>query len=205
MQRHLRVGAVQRLAAPVRLLVDRVAEPERAAEVLEAAGEPLRERRPREVICGAGREPVGERRRWSECAPLTVVDRGNASAGLYLARALSIGESPRFETVTRQADALSDDDLRRSAEEMVALYAGWCDRYPIVSIEDGMAENDWEGWKRLTDKLGNKLQLVGDDLFVTNTKFLQKGIDLGSPIFCVHKGFPLNSFSPLAAHLAPFG
>ncbi len=52
-----------------------------------------------------------------------------------------------------------------------------CDRYPIISIEDGMDESDWDGWKKLTDKLGDKIQLVGDDLFVTNTKILQRGID----------------------------
>jgi len=62
---------------------------------------------------------------------------------------------------------------------MVDLYADLVSKYPIISIEDGMAENDWDGWKLITDKLGNKTQLVGDDLFVTNTKFLQKGIEMG--------------------------
>jgi enolase len=65
---------------------------------------------------------------------------------------------------------------RKSAEEMVAFYEDLVRRYPVVSIEDGMAEDDWEGWKLLTRKLGKKVQLVGDDLFVTNTKRLQKGI-----------------------------
>ena len=67
----------------------------------------------------------------------------------------------------------------KSAADMVAMYEGWCKKFPIVSIEDGCAEGDWDGWKLLTDKLGGKIQLVGDDLFVTNVKFLQKGIDLG--------------------------
>jgi enolase len=62
---------------------------------------------------------------------------------------------------------------------MADFYADWVKRYPIISIEDGMAESDWDGWKILTDKLGNKIQLVGDDVFVTNTKFLAKGIKLG--------------------------
>ena len=62
---------------------------------------------------------------------------------------------------------------------MIAFWKDWVDKYPIVSIEDGMAENDWDGWKALTDAVGEKIQLVGDDLFVTNTKFLKKGIDLG--------------------------
>jgi enolase len=63
--------------------------------------------------------------------------------------------------------------------EMVDYYAGLVEKYPIISIEDGMAEEDWDGWKMLTEKLGDKIQLVGDDLFVTNTKRLKKGIDMG--------------------------
>ena len=63
--------------------------------------------------------------------------------------------------------------------ELVDLYATWCDRYPIVSIEDGLAENDWEGWAALTRRLGARVQLVGDDLFVTNVKMLQRGIREG--------------------------
>ena len=68
---------------------------------------------------------------------------------------------------------------RRSSEQQAAYLAELCEKYPIDSIEDGCDENDWDGWKILTDKIGDKIQLVGDDLFVTNTKFLQKGIDLG--------------------------
>ncbi|MBI1368132.1 MAG: phosphopyruvate hydratase [Planctomycetes bacterium] len=64
-----------------------------------------------------------------------------------------------------------------SSAEMVDYWAEWCSKYPIRSLEDGLAENDWDGWKLLTDKLGGKVQLVGDDLFVTNAKFLKKGID----------------------------
>jgi enolase len=71
------------------------------------------------------------------------------------------------------------DKSTKSPEEMVRFYTDWVERYPIVSIEDGMAENDWEGWKKLTDALGKKIQLVGDDVFVTNTSFLKKGIDMG--------------------------
>jgi enolase len=65
---------------------------------------------------------------------------------------------------------------------MVAYWKSWCDQYPLISIVDGMAENDWTGWKTLTDEIGDRVQLVGDDLFVTNTIFLQKGIDLGVAI-----------------------
>lgn len=67
----------------------------------------------------------------------------------------------------------------RTSEEMVEYYAQLVEKYPIISLEDGLAEEDWAGWKLLTDKLGKKIQLVGDDLFVTNTERLQKGIDLG--------------------------
>jgi enolase len=69
------------------------------------------------------------------------------------------------------------DNRKLSSQEMVAYWKSWCEKYPIVSIEDGMAEDDWEGWKLLTEALGEKIQLVGDDLFVTNPKRLQKGIE----------------------------
>jgi len=71
------------------------------------------------------------------------------------------------------------DGRKLSSAEMIAFWKDWVDKYPIVSIEDGMAENDWDGWKALTEAVGAKIQLVGDDLFVTNTRFLKKGIDLG--------------------------
>jgi len=71
------------------------------------------------------------------------------------------------------------DKRKLTSDQMVAFWKSWCDQYPIVSIEDGMSENDWTGWKLLTDEIGKRVQLVGDDLFVTNTEFLQKGIDLG--------------------------
>lgn len=69
------------------------------------------------------------------------------------------------------------DNRKLSSDEMAAYWVEWCNKYPIVSIEDGMAEDDWAGWKLLTEKLGNKVQLVGDDLFVTNVKRLKRGID----------------------------
>ena len=74
---------------------------------------------------------------------------------------------------------LEGEGLVLSAADFANLLATWCDKYPIISVEDGMAENDWEGWKLLTDVLGEKVQLVGDDLFVTNTRILQQGIDEG--------------------------
>jgi enolase len=71
------------------------------------------------------------------------------------------------------------DKRRLSSDAMIEYWANWVQQYPIISIEDGMAENDWDGWKRLTDELGSRVQLVGDDLFVTNVEFLLKGIERG--------------------------
>src|SRR5439155_20375037 len=70
----------------------------------------------------------------------------------------------------------SNPDKILSPDEMVDYWAKWCEKYPIRSLEDGCAENDWDGWKKLTDRVGDKVQLVGDDLFVTNVKFLEKGL-----------------------------
>ncbi|NCC92791.1 MAG: phosphopyruvate hydratase, partial [Opitutae bacterium] len=93
--------------------------------------------------------------------------------------ALDVAASEFFDAKTKKYVLSKSDKSRRSAADMVAMYEGWCKKFPIVSIEDGCAEGDWDGWKLLTDKLGGKIQLVGDDLFVTNVKFLRKGIDLG--------------------------
>jgi enolase len=74
----------------------------------------------------------------------------------------------------------SAPDKILSPEAMVDYWAKWIDKYPIRSLEDGLAENDWDGWKKLTDRLGKKIQLVGDDIFVTNVEFLEKGIETGT-------------------------
>ena len=71
------------------------------------------------------------------------------------------------------------DKSERTSQQMAEFYANWVRQYPIISIEDGMAEDDWDGWKLMTDTLGSKIQLVGDDLFVTNTKRLAQGIEKG--------------------------
>lgn len=72
------------------------------------------------------------------------------------------------------------DKRELSSDEMAAYWTDWCDKYPIISIEDGMAENDWDGWVNLTDRVGDRVQLVGDDLFVTNVRFLERGIEDGA-------------------------
>ncbi|MDX1648401.1 MAG: phosphopyruvate hydratase, partial [Myxococcota bacterium] len=77
------------------------------------------------------------------------------------------------------AYVLESEDARKRPEEMVAFWEEWCDRYPILSIEDGLAEDDWDGWRALTERLGRRVQLVGDDLFVTNPEILREGIERG--------------------------
>jgi enolase len=72
------------------------------------------------------------------------------------------------------------DKRKLAPSEMSAYWTDWCSKYPIISLEDGMAENDWDGWKELTGSVGERVQLVGDDLFVTNVKFLQRGINEGA-------------------------
>jgi len=74
---------------------------------------------------------------------------------------------------------LASENRKLSASEFIDVLESWVDKYPIISIEDGLAEDDWDGWKLLTERLGNKVQLVGDDLYVTNTKIFKEGIDKG--------------------------
>lgn len=102
------------------------------------------------------------------------------SAGYELGKQVFFALDPAatefYDAETRKYNV---DGRALSAEQLVDLYAAWVEKYPICSIEDGLAEDDWDGWKVLTDRLGSRIQLVGDDLFVTNTKRLQQGIDQG--------------------------
>jgi enolase len=108
---------------------------------------------------------------------LQAVDQAGYKAGSDVLLALDPASSEFYDG---SAYVFKKSDGRRlSSTEMISFWSDWVAKYPIVSIEDGMAENDWDGWKSLTDAIGDRTQLVGDDLFVTNTKFLQKGIDLG--------------------------
>jgi len=93
--------------------------------------------------------------------------------------ALDVASSEFYDAKKKKYVFGKSDGSKKTAKEMVAFYQDLQKRYPILSIEDGCDENDWSGWKELTDALGATTQLVGDDLFVTNTKFLKKGIDLG--------------------------
>jgi len=94
--------------------------------------------------------------------------------------ALDVASSEFFDKEKQKYIFKKSDKSERTADEMVSFYEAWINKYPIISIEDGCAENDWTGWKKLTDRIGSRCQLVGDDLFVTNTKFLKKGIDTGT-------------------------
>jgi enolase len=99
------------------------------------------------------------------------------TAGDDVAIALDPASSEFFENGTYMLRA--EEHVERSADEMIDFYAGLMDRYPIVSIEDGLAEDDWDGWRAFTERCGERVQLVGDDLFVTNTERLARGIESG--------------------------
>ena len=101
------------------------------------------------------------------------IDKAGYTPGLQIAIGLDCAASEFYKEGKYH---LSGEGMVLSAAEWTDILSTWADKYPIVSVEDGMAENDWDGWKHLTDKLGGKLQLVGDDLFVTNTKILKEGI-----------------------------
>jgi len=107
---------------------------------------------------------------------LQAISDAGYSAGEQIALALDCAASEFYRDGKYH---LEGEGLVLSAEEWTHILATWCDKYPIISIEDGMAEGDWDGWKHLTERLGKTVQLVGDDLFVTNTQILKQGIDKG--------------------------
>jgi enolase len=108
------------------------------------------------------------------------IEKAGYKVGEDIAFALDVAASEFFDAKQNAYVFKKSDKSVKSAEEIVAFYADLQKRYPIISIEDGCAENDWAGWKLLTDKLGATTQLVGDDLFVTNVDFLWKGISTGT-------------------------
>jgi enolase len=110
---------------------------------------------------------------------MIAIEKAGYVPGKEVFIALDSASSEFFDKKTKKYVFKKSDNSKRSAEEMVEFYAKWIKKYPIISIEDGCDESDWAGWKKLTDALGDRCQLVGDDLFVTNTKFLKKGIDMG--------------------------
>jgi enolase len=107
---------------------------------------------------------------------MEAISQAGYTAGEQIFIALDVAATEFYDTKSK---AYTIDGKKLSSAEMVDFLAAWVDKYPICSIEDGCSEDDWDGWKLLTEKVGHKVQLVGDDLFVTNVERLQRGIDQG--------------------------
>ena len=108
---------------------------------------------------------------------LEAVRNAGYAPGKDMYIALDVASSEFFNEAERAYDLKKSGEGRKSTDEMIALYAEWTEQYPIISIEDGLAEGDWPGWQKLTASLGSRVQLVGDDVFVTNPAILAEGID----------------------------
>lgn len=110
---------------------------------------------------------------------LKAIEKAGYKPGDQVAIAMDAANSELWDAKSKKYVFHKSDGKKLGSDELVEYWVKWCKKYPIVSIEDGMAEDDWKGWKALTDALGNKVQLVGDDLFVTNVNRLQQGLDKG--------------------------
>jgi len=110
---------------------------------------------------------------------LEAIELAGYKAGEQIAIALDPAASEFFDKKTAKYVFKKSDKSEKTSEQMAAYWESWVRQYPIISLEDGLDENDWAGWKILTEKIGSKVQLVGDDLFVTNSKILQRGIEEG--------------------------
>lgn len=108
---------------------------------------------------------------------LEAVHRAGYTPGRDIVLALDVASSEFWDASAGAYELRKSGEGRKSSDDMIALYDDWCRQYPIASIEDGLAEADWPGWARLTAQLGSRVQLVGDDVFVTNPSILRKGID----------------------------
>jgi enolase len=112
-------------------------------------------------------------------AVMEAITKAGYKPGAQIGIALDPAASEFYDKASGKYVFKKSDKSQRSSEQMVKFWAKWVEQFPIVSIEDGMAEDDWDGWKLMTDALGEKIQLVGDDLFVTNTQRLSQGIEKG--------------------------
>jgi enolase len=110
---------------------------------------------------------------------MEAIEKAGYKPGEQIAIALDPASSEFYDKDKQKYVFKKSDKSEKTAEQMVQFWSRWAAQYPILSIEDGMAEDDWDGWKQLSDALGKKVQLVGDDLFVTNSERLQQGIDRG--------------------------
>ena len=131
---------------------------------------------------------------------LEAIDRAGYQAGSQIALGLDCAASEFFKDGKY---VLGGEGLSLSATDFTNMLSTWCDKYPIISIEDGMAENDWDGWRVLTDALGDRVQLVGDDLFVTNTRILREGIDAGIALTETFAAIELakrNNYTAVVSH-----
>ena len=111
---------------------------------------------------------------------LKAIESAGFKPGKDIFIAIDAASSEFYDSKTKKYIFKKSTNDKLSSSQMVDFWIDWAKKYPVVSIEDGLAEDDWDGWKLLTEKLGKKVQLVGDDLFVTNVTRLQKGIDSGS-------------------------
>ncbi|WP_417599665.1 phosphopyruvate hydratase [Owenweeksia hongkongensis] len=110
---------------------------------------------------------------------LTAIERAGYKPGDDVFITMDAAATEFYDEKTGMYSFHKSSGLKLTSDEMVAYWASWVEKYPIISIEDGLAEDDWEGWKKLTDAIGDKVQLVGDDLFVTNEERLKRGIEQG--------------------------
>jgi enolase len=110
---------------------------------------------------------------------LEAVTQAGFKPGADVHVALDVASSELWNDAAKSYEFKKSGEKTRTADEMVALYEDWVRQYPIISIEDGVAEGDWDGWKKLTRAIGNRIQLVGDDVFVTNPEILRRGIAEG--------------------------
>jgi enolase len=111
---------------------------------------------------------------------LEAVREAGYEPGKDIAFAMDAASSEFYDADKNRYVLKRSGEGEKTSDEMIELYAKWVEKYPLISLEDGLAENDWDGWVKLTKRLGDKIQLVGDDLFVTNTTFICKGIELGA-------------------------
>ncbi|MDR1794949.1 MAG: phosphopyruvate hydratase [Erysipelotrichaceae bacterium] len=107
------------------------------------------------------------------------IEKAGYKPGVDVVLAMDVAASEFYNTETKLYELKKSKGGTKTTDEMIDLYEGWIKKYPIVSIEDGLGERDWDGWKKMTDRLGDKIQIVGDDLFVTNPKIFREGIDRG--------------------------
>ena len=110
---------------------------------------------------------------------VAAIEKAGYVPGKDICIAMDVAASEFYNKETGNYDLAKSGRGTKTTDEMIDMYAEWVEKYPIISIEDGLGERDWDGWKKLTDRLGSKIQLVGDDLFVTNPKILKEGIEKG--------------------------